>query len=163
MVDEFARAHGATPLLGSCRTIHADVLLATGHWADAEQALQGALEMHARFVPALGAETSAVLAELRLRQGRIVEAAQLLADRDEHPGSLRALAQLRIAQGRPTVAIALLERGLQATQDDLVRTAQLLAPLVDASLACGDLAAARQRADRLAVGAGAGGHGPGGR
>jgi len=29
-VDEFARAHDATPLLGACRTIHADVLLARG-------------------------------------------------------------------------------------------------------------------------------------
>jgi DNA-binding NarL/FixJ family response regulator len=150
LVDEFARTHGATPLLGSCRTIHADVLLATGQWADAEQALLGALEMHARFIPALGAETAALLAELRLRQGRIVEAAQLLADRDEHPGSLRALAQLRVAQGRPRVAIALLERGLRATGDDAVRTAQLLAPLVDASLAGDDLSGARECAHRLA-------------
>jgi ATP/maltotriose-dependent transcriptional regulator MalT len=30
LVDDFAREHDATPLLGACRTIHADVLLATG-------------------------------------------------------------------------------------------------------------------------------------
>lgn len=150
LVDEFAREHGTTPLLGACRTIHADVLLATGQWENAEHALQGALEMHALYIPAMGVETVALLAELRLLQGRVLEAAQLLAERDEHPGSLRALAHLRIAQGRPRVAVALLERGLRATQDDAARSAQLLAPLVDACLACHDVGAARVAADRLA-------------
>ena len=32
LVDAFAREHETAPLYGSCRTIHADVLLATGRW-----------------------------------------------------------------------------------------------------------------------------------
>ena len=47
LVDEFAREHEATPLLGACRTIHADVLLATGRWPEAERALESALAAHA--------------------------------------------------------------------------------------------------------------------
>jgi len=148
-VDDFAVEHGTTPLLGACRTIHADVLLATGRWADAERALESALEAHARYVPAMGAPTIATMAELRVRQGRLREAEQLLVGREEHPESLRALAHLRIAQDEPHVAAALLERGLLAAGGDAVRTMQLLSPLVDARLACGEIAAAEAAAKRL--------------
>ena len=73
------------PLLGACRTVHADVLLATGRWPEAEEALESALATHARYVPEMGAPTVATLAELRVRQGRLPEAEQLLAGREEHP------------------------------------------------------------------------------
>jgi ATP/maltotriose-dependent transcriptional regulator MalT len=149
-VDEFAREHGTMPLLGACRTIHADVLVARGRWPEAERALQSALETHARYIPELGAPTVAAMAELRIRQGRLTEAEQLLAGREEHPSSLRALAQLRIADGQPDVAAALLERGLSAVDGDAVGTTQLLAPLVDARLASGDAARAADAAGRLA-------------
>ncbi len=150
-VDEFAIEHGATPLLGACRTVHADVLLATGRWADAERALESALDAHSRYVPAMGAPTIATMAELRVRQGRLRDAEQLLVGREEHPESLRALAHLRIAQNEPQVAAALLERGLLAAGGDAVRTMQLLAPLVDARLACGEIAAAETAAQRLSA------------
>src|SRR5207244_3628296 len=74
----------------------------------------------------------------------------LLAGREEHPTSLRSLAQLRIAQGEPRIAASLLERGLHATEGAPVRTTQLLAPLVDARLACGDIAGAAAAAAQLA-------------
>lgn len=148
-VDDFAVEHGTTPLLGACRTVHADVLLATGRWADAERALESALEAHSRYVPQMGAPTVATMAELRVRQGRLREAEQLLVGREEHPESLRALAHLRIAQDEPHVAAALLERGLLAAESDAVRTMQLLAPLVDARLGCGEIAAAEVAAERL--------------
>jgi ATP/maltotriose-dependent transcriptional regulator MalT len=142
LVDDFARGHDATPLLGACRTVHADVLLAAGRWPEAERALESALAAHARFVPGMGAPTVAAMAELRVRQGRLPEAEHLLAGREEHPSSLRALAHLRIAEDRPQVAVALLERGLSAVEDDAMRATQLLAPLVDARLACGDVGGA---------------------
>ena len=112
LVDEFARDRGVMPLFGACRTIHADVLVARGRWPEAEQALENALETHARFMPEMGAPTVATMAELRIRQGRLAEAEQLLGGREEHPSALRALAHLRIADGQPQVAAALLERGL---------------------------------------------------
>src|SRR5829696_5253130 len=143
LVDEFARDRDAMPLVGACRTIHADLLLATGRWPEAERALQSALATHARYVPQMSAPTVASMAELRVRQGRLPEAEQLLGGREEHPASLRALALLRIAEGRPQVAAALLERGLRAAEGDAMRAAQLLAPLVDARLARADVATAR--------------------
>ena len=146
-VDEFAREHQTTPLLGACRTVHADVLLATGRWGAAEQALETALAAHARHIPEMGAPTIAALAELRVRQGRLAEAEQLLVGREEHPASLRALAHLRVAQGEPRIAVALLERGLRAAEGDAVRTMQALTQLVEARLACGEEAA--EDAERL--------------
>src|SRR5690606_31962796 len=149
--DGFARRHDVTPLLGACRTIHADVLVATGRWSEAEQALETALAAHARYVPEMGAPAIAALAELRVRQGRLPEAEQLLSGREEHPTALRALAQLRIAQDRPQVAAALLERGLAGAEGDAMRSTQLLSALVDARLACGDAAGAEDAAARLAA------------
>ncbi len=150
MVDEFAYEHGTMPLLGVCRTVHADVLVARGRWPEAEHALEEALEAHARYIPAMGASTVASMAELRVRQGRLAEAEKLLAGREEHPASLGALAHLRIADGRPQVAGALLERALGAAEGNAIRTAQLLAPLVEARLAGGDVEGAKVAAEQLA-------------
>jgi ATP/maltotriose-dependent transcriptional regulator MalT len=149
LVDDFAREHEAAPLYGSCRTIHADVLLATGRWDDAERALESALDVHARYVPQLAVPTFAAMAELRVRQGRLSEAEHLLVGREEHPESLRALAHLRLAQGQAQVAAALLERGLLAAEDDAVQSAQLLALLVDAQLVLGEVDSAKNASRRL--------------
>jgi ATP/maltotriose-dependent transcriptional regulator MalT len=151
MVDTFAREHDAAPLFGTCRAVHADVLLATGHWAEAERALETALATHARFVPEMGAPSSAALAELRIRQGRLSEATALLAGRDEDPSSLRALAMLRSAEGHPRAAVTLLERGLtQRGVGAATGASQLMSALVAARIASGDLSGAKQAADDLA-------------
>jgi len=150
LVEDFARTHRTAPLFGACRTIHANVLLATGHWPQAEVALQTALETHARYVPQLSAPAVATLAELWVRQGRLLDAERLLAGGEEQqPGRLRALALLRMAEGRPGEAVTLLERAGRAVTDHPVRAAQLLAPLVDARLACSDLDGAATAAVEL--------------
>ena len=155
LVDSFARSHETAPLFGACRTVHADVLVANGHWAEAESALQTALETHARYIPHMSAPTVASLAELRIQQGRLPEAEVLLAGREEQPATLRALALLRIADGRPRQAVELLERGLRGTEESPVAAAQFLAPLVDARLALGDVAGARSASEDLSALAGA--------
>jgi DNA-binding CsgD family transcriptional regulator len=149
LVDQFARSHDAAPLLGACRTIHADMLVATGRWPEAERALQSALAVHARYVPEMDAPTVATLSALRIQQGRLADAARLLAGREEQPHSLRALALLRIAEGRAHVATALLERGLQATEGDAMQATALLAALVDARLAAGQVGPAGAAAAQL--------------
>jgi DNA-binding NarL/FixJ family response regulator len=151
LVDAFATAHGTAPLLGACRTIHADVLLATGQWPEAEHALESALGTHARYVPQMSASTVATLAELRIRQGRLRDAEALLAGRDQERTSLRVLALLRLAEGRPTEAATLLRRGLLGTAESEVQAAQLLAPLVDAHLDTGDTDAAADAADQIST------------
>jgi tetratricopeptide (TPR) repeat protein len=134
IVSEFALTNKTEPLFGACRTVHANVLLATGQWPQAEDALEGALAIHARNIPQMGASAVAALAELRVLRGRLLDAERLLRGREEEPASLRALALLRLAEGRAEEAAALLQRGLLGTTDNPVRAAQLLAPLVDARL-----------------------------
>ena len=151
LVSEFARTHKCEPLFGSCRTVHANVLLATGQWPQAEDALEGALAIHARNVPQMGAPAVAALAELRVLRGRLLDAERLLRGREEEPASLRALALLRLAEGRAEEAAALLQRGLLGTTDNPVRAAQLLAPLVDARLECADVDAAGVAAGALSA------------
>jgi len=149
LVEDFARKHEAAPLLGACRTIHADVLLQTGHWPEAEHALEVALATHAQFIPQMSAPALATLAELRVQQGRLADAERLLAGRDEDSASLRALALLRLAAGHPLDAAALLERGLRAAGDHAVRASALLAALVEARLDCGNTGAAASAGDEL--------------
>lgn len=138
LVEEFARTHRTAPLFGACRAIHADVLLATGHWPQAESALQAALDTHARYVPEMSGPAIATLAELRVRQGRLLDAERLLAGGLEQPVRLRPMALLRLAEGRPGEAVTLLEQALCAATDHPLRAAQILAPLIDARLACAD-------------------------
>jgi len=149
LVADFSSDNDIQPLFGACRTIHANILVATGQWSEAERALETALATHARYVPQLSAPTVAALAELRVRQGRLTEAERLLAGREEQPASLGALAALRRAEGRPEEAEALLERGLRISADHAVHASQLLAPLVETRLARADVDGARAAADEL--------------
>jgi DNA-binding NarL/FixJ family response regulator len=149
LVETFARTNEAAPLLGACRTVHADVLMANGHWDEAEHALESAVATNARYIPEMNAPAIASLAELRVLQGRLPEAEELLAGREEHPATLRALALLRLADDRPRQAVSLLERGLRGSGDSAVASTALLTPLVDARLALGDVAGARAAADEL--------------
>ena len=126
LVETFARTNEAAPLLGACRTVHADVLMANGHWAEAEHALESAMATNARYIPEMNAPAIASLAELRVQQGRLPEAEELLAGREEHPATLRALALLRLADDRPRQAVTLLERGLRGSGDSAVTASALL-------------------------------------
>lgn len=148
-IDEYAEKRAIVPLYGACRTIHADVLLASGRWSDAETALEDALGAHARHYPAMAGSTVSTLALLRIRQGRLAEAEQLLAEREERAPSLLALAELRLAEGEPRIAAALLERALASVEGDLLAASRLLVPLTDAHLATASLEAAREAARKL--------------
>jgi DNA-binding CsgD family transcriptional regulator len=148
-VEQFAKEREITVLFGACRTIHADVLLSSGRWNEAEAALEDALEAHRRRYPEMAAATVSTLAQLRIRQGRLAEAEQLLAGREEEPMALLALAELRLAEAEPLTAAALIERALAAAQDDLMTEARLLAPLVDAWLAAKRVERARRAVERL--------------
>ncbi|MCW2737767.1 LuxR C-terminal-related transcriptional regulator [Nocardioides sp.] len=149
-VDAFARKNAAAPLFGTCRGVHADVLFATGHWVEAERALDTSLVTLTGHVPELAEPSVASLAELRIRQGRLHEAEALLAGREEAPPALRVLAMLRLAQGRREVAVVLLERALRHGTAGVVGTARVLSTLVEARLELADLYGARAASHHLA-------------
>ena len=149
LVDEFARSHDAAPLLGACRTIHADMLMATGRWPEAERALQSALAVHARYVPEMDAPTVALAAALRIQQGRLADAAscwRVARSSRTHSGRSPCCGSPRGTRAWP---VALLERGLRATVGDAMQATTLLAALVDARLAAGQIEPAGTAAEQL--------------
>ncbi|HZQ81575.1 MAG TPA: LuxR C-terminal-related transcriptional regulator [Gaiellaceae bacterium] len=148
-VDAFSQELGVTVLTGVCRTVHADVLAASGRWSEAEQALGEALDAHRQRYPVMTAAPAARLALLRIRQGRLAEASQLLAGPGESRDELLARAELRRAEGEPATAVVLLERSVAAAAGDVMAEARSLGPLVDALLALGEQERAASVVDRL--------------
>jgi DNA-binding NarL/FixJ family response regulator len=106
--------------------------------------------MHVR-----GAAALIRLADLRVRQGRLEEAAQLLDGLEQHPDAVPTLAALHLARGDATLARDLLERATQLPDDEVptvgasTMTGPLLALLVDVDLELGELDDAEQVARRL--------------
>jgi DNA-binding CsgD family transcriptional regulator len=115
--------------------------------------------------PASHAEALARLADLRLRQGRLEEAEELLPEGAGGRAAARTAARLRLARGEPSVAAGLLERALEDDGQPAIhgerhlRAAAALETLVQARLALGDQEAAGAAAARLAGLAETGGEG----
>ena len=82
------------PAIGAfCRSYLGGILTAAGRWSEAERALVQATRFFDRgSAPARSALIR--LADLRVRQGRIEEAAQMLDGLDLHPDATRTVAAL---------------------------------------------------------------------
>jgi DNA-binding CsgD family transcriptional regulator len=111
--DEFARRYGSPHLYTTCRTYYGTILFETGRWLEAERQLTAALESSRTAERALYGEAIARLAELRLAQGRVEEAEQLLAGFDDQSCCASAVAAVRLARGEAAAAAAVLHRRLR--------------------------------------------------
>lgn len=150
VVDEFTDRYGCPFMYATCRAHYGGLLVATGRWDQAERELAAAMRMSGRAGPVPHAMTLAVLADLRLRQGRIEEAEALLEGcLDGHADDLVA-ARVRLARGETEPAVALLE-GCLGDGVGPARTAAVLALLVEARLAQARPAEAAAAVDRLAA------------
>src|SRR5215211_872703 len=104
-----------------CRAHYGGILTAAGRWDQAEVEL---LEAARQFDRGRSPRRDAAiirLADLRVRQARLEEAARLLEGLEHHPDAVRALAALRLARGEVALARDLLER-VTDTPDDEVPT-----------------------------------------
>ncbi len=111
-VVEFAERRRFMPLQSWCRAVYGSVLVRAGEWARAEAVLTEALRREAsRRVEGARPLALAVLADLRLRQGRPEEAERLLAGTGDHPAALAPLVHLALGRGEPALARALLAEG----------------------------------------------------
>jgi DNA-binding CsgD family transcriptional regulator/tetratricopeptide (TPR) repeat protein len=144
VVIDFTERRRFIPLSAFCRTIYAGILIASGEWERAEAELNASLSAYRGFGRPLAAYPLARLTELRVRQGRVEEARELLSGWEDHPDLGATVASQLLALGEPRRAAekagALLERG---------PTASLLVTLVSAELAAGDASAAASAAERL--------------
>lgn len=94
---------------GYCRAHYAGILIAAGRWEDADFELRTAIDLLDERV-ALRQSALCRLAELRLRQGRSEDAAQLLHGLDHHEDAAVPLVRLHMARDEPAVVLELVDR-----------------------------------------------------
>jgi DNA-binding NarL/FixJ family response regulator len=152
------RSYDHVTLLAFCRTCCADVFAANGRIDAAEAELEHAVRelaaagQRSRCIP-----PSARLAEIRVLQGRLDEAEQLLVGLEAEPEAVQARVAVRLARGEVGAASALLVRRLDALGWTNLLAAPLLAQLIEARLAEDRLDDARAPAAALDVIAESGG------
>jgi DNA-binding NarL/FixJ family response regulator len=149
--ETFARKYDHVSLLAFCRACCADVYAASGRIDAAEAELLAALhELEEAGQRARCVHPAARLAEIRVMQGRFEEAEQFLSGFEDEPEAVPAAVALRLARGEPAAAAALLAGRLDELGRSNLLAAQLLAQLVEARVAEGDLEEARTAAADLA-------------
>ena len=142
-IAEFAERYGSRYMLAFCRAEYGAVHLWRGRWGHAERMLQASLEDFGNSRPAWAGEPLVGLAELRRRQGRHAEAAELLDQAPAFPAAQLCRARLAYDQGEPRRAVELVERLLrQMPHQRRFERFPALDLLVRARAACGDLAGA---------------------
>ena len=150
VIDAWIRHHNNVPVLGFCYACCAEMFLASGDWAQAEGMLaEGLGALRAAGHLSRCVHPAAKLAELRLTQGRLEEAEQLLAGFEGSPEASHGVARLHLLKGEPALAAASVHRRLNQIGDDNVLSAAFLAMLVDVQLAQADLDGAAATADRI--------------
>jgi tetratricopeptide (TPR) repeat protein len=79
VADDFVETYGCPFLYAECRIYYGSVLAAKGRWGDAERELGAGLRITDGACPGLHTKALIRLADLRVRQGRLEEAEQLLS------------------------------------------------------------------------------------
>jgi DNA-binding CsgD family transcriptional regulator len=135
----------------TCRTHYGCLLFARGQWDEAERELRAALRIGKTAERSLYGEALAKLAELRVAQGDMEQAAELLNGFEDHFAAAYPRGQIHLRRGEPEVAAAILDRRLDAFGEDCVEAAPLCELRADADLALGDTNSAMTRAARLSL------------
>jgi ATP/maltotriose-dependent transcriptional regulator MalT len=109
---EYSERSGMSVIRGICRVHLAGVYIWRGNWQRAEEELSGAWGLlENRPLPI--ADGKVRLADLRYRQGRLQESAELFREVEWHPLALLGLAELSLEEGRPRDAHDLIQRLLR--------------------------------------------------
>ena len=154
VADRFVETYGCPFLYAECRIYYGSVLTAAGRWDDAERELGVGKRITADSCPSLHRKALTRLASLRVRQGRLEEAEQLLdaaGGRAETAAEITlSTAALLLARGDGAGAARLLEHRWRTLEQRRAHAAAALDLLVDAQLARNDVDAATVTATRLA-------------
>ena len=154
VADQFVERYGCPFLYAECRIYYGSVLTATGRWSEAEQQLDVGVQNTAGACPGLHRKALTRLANLRIRQGRLEEADQLLDEvgvsADAESDVTLSAAALSLARGDGPGARRLLEHRWRSMERHRAHLVVALDLLVDAHLAIGDVDAAATSATHLA-------------
>jgi DNA-binding CsgD family transcriptional regulator/tetratricopeptide (TPR) repeat protein len=140
-------------LLAHCEGEYGSLLCGSGRWREAEVALRRAVDASHGVHYRPRARAYAALADLRVSQGRLPEAAEALQGYTDSIEAQLPLARLHLARGDHDLSATVARRAVRTLAGDTMRAAPLLACLVDAELARGELDAARAAATTLAAAA----------
>src|SRR5450432_1148448 len=149
VTDEVSRRLNGLTMYSFCRLNYASALLAMGRFEEAEQELRAGIEMALRGYPAFAVHLYTKLAEVRVAQGRLSEAEELLAGHEENAVTVRALAKLCLAKGDAEQAVNRLTRRMSLVSRDSMQSAPLHALLVEAKLGVCDVTGAAESARAL--------------
>jgi DNA-binding CsgD family transcriptional regulator len=144
-IDRF----GCPFLYAECRTYYGRVLFENGDWDAAETFLTDAIDMSRGVFAAPHAFACGTLAELRLAQGRLEDAARVLRGVEGREEAAAAVASVHLARGEPAAAAAVLRRRLAATSPDRLDVAAVIELLGEAAIALGDRDTAIERGRAL--------------
>jgi DNA-binding CsgD family transcriptional regulator len=158
-LERFIDRYGCPFLYAECRTYYGRVLFENGDWPAAEALLTEAISMSKGVFAAPHAFASGTLAELRLAQGRVEDAARLLLGVEGREEAAAAVASLHLERGEPSAAAVVLRRRLATTNQDRLDVAAVIELLGEAEIALldGDAAIERGRA-LVALGTASGCH-----
>src|ERR671936_691079 len=115
-VGDFCGQHDIF-LLNTCRAHYASVLSWQGRWEEAESQLTAAVGGLESSRPPMVGDALARLGELRRRQGRLIEAAELFTRTETHTLSLLGRAALALDRDQPSEAAELADRYLRRFAD----------------------------------------------
>jgi DNA-binding CsgD family transcriptional regulator len=145
----FIERYGCPFLYAECRTYYGRVLFENGDWGAAEALLVEAISMSQGVFQAPHAFASGTLAELRLAQGRVEDAARVLRGVEGRTEAAAAVASVRLHQGEPSAAAAVLRRRLATTSPNRLDVAAVIELLGEAEIALSDSGAAVERGRAL--------------
>lgn len=142
-VQSFCRRWSFDSMFTTCRTHYASILMWRGELEEAEEELNTLRREATDRLPPLVRSAVVRLGELRRRQGRLDEAAELFDRVPEHKLSVLGRAALALDRDRPQVARELLEGHLRRVpEDNRTERLPILELLVRARIRAGDLEAA---------------------
>jgi DNA-binding NarL/FixJ family response regulator len=140
-------------LLAHCHSQFGTLLCQAGRWPEAEAALRRATQAAESIHFHMRAQSRAGLALLRIEQGRLAEAADLLDGYEQRWEAQHTLVRLHYARGDHDLAVAVARQALRALGTDHLRRPPLLTVLVDAELARGNIEGAREAVEALVASA----------
>jgi ATP/maltotriose-dependent transcriptional regulator MalT len=138
----------ASILFAHCQVTYGSLLCQVGRWSDAEAALTLSLAAGRDGFYLHRAMARALLADLRIRQGRLQEAEQLLAACGDRWEAMPTRAKLHYVRREFEHAVSSVKQALRQIGEDHVRAVPLLALLANAEVGRGDFDAATRAAEQ---------------
>jgi DNA-binding NarL/FixJ family response regulator len=148
--QDFMERHNFASLFSVCRPLYAVVLMWRGAWSEAEQELTVAVRDIVTCRPPMVVEATVRLAELRWRQGRWDEAADLFKQVEGEGLAQLGRGELALSQGDAATAMDLAERHLRRIPpEDRIERVAGLELMVRAAASKHDAEAARSALEEL--------------